>query len=78
MPEQSGKPERLAYYDRDVDIVWISTTTGRDVFGDEQPWGLIVRHEADETVAGVEIWSASEILPAWLLDALPAPGEPDA
>jgi uncharacterized protein YuzE len=78
MSEQSDKPERLAYYDREADIVWISTRSREEPFGDEQPWGLIVRNRADRSVAGIEIWSASEILPTWLLDALPAPGGPDA
>lgn len=77
MSEQSDKPERLAHYDREVDIVWISTSASRNVFGDEQPWGLIVRDRNDESVAGIEIWSASKYLPADLLAALPPPAPVD-
>jgi uncharacterized protein YuzE len=73
--EQSGKSDRYAYYDRDVDIVWIPTSASADYFGDEQSWGLLMRDRATKSVAAIEIWSASEHLPKEILDALPEPGD---
>jgi uncharacterized protein YuzE len=75
--EQSDPSDRFAYYDRNVDIVWMSVTASRDYFGDEQPWGLIYRDRTSESVAAIEIWSASKVLPVEILDALPAPRRPE-
>jgi uncharacterized protein YuzE len=75
MAENSENTDRFAYYDRDVDIVWLPVGPPGDLFGDEQPWGLVVRDRNTGSVAAIEIWSASQVLPEWLLKALPAPGK---
>lgn len=74
MPEKSKIPVRFAYYDRDVDIAWIPTGSSQDIVGDEQSWGLIVRDRESGSVVALEIWSASQVLPKAVLDALPDPG----
>jgi uncharacterized protein YuzE len=64
---------RFAYFDREADIVWLPTAPAGDIVGDEQSWGLIDRDRETGEVTGIEIWTASEILPEWLLDDLPRP-----
>lgn len=66
-----------AYYDREADIAWIPTASSGStrVTSDEQTWGLI-DHDADGTVAGIEIWDASSRIPSAVLDALPEPEVP--
>jgi uncharacterized protein YuzE len=76
--EQSGKSQPFVYYDRDVDIVRIPVSSSNDFFGDEQAWGLLIRDRVSGSVAAIEIWSASEVLPGWLLDALPGPAPSNA
>jgi uncharacterized protein YuzE len=64
----------FAYYDREADIVWLPVGSSSDIRGDEQPWGLIASDRKSGDVESIEIWSASEVLPPWLLDNLPGPG----
>jgi uncharacterized protein YuzE len=73
MTDQSGEPDRFAYYDREADIAWIPLGRHVDIVGDEQPWGLIARDRTTGEVDSVEVWSASKVLPDWLLDILPEP-----
>jgi uncharacterized protein YuzE len=75
MADQLRDRERFAYYDREADIVWLPTGLPDDILGDEQPWGLLARERVTGEVTSIEIWSASEILPKWLLDNLPGPGK---
>ena len=65
---------KFAYYDREADIVWLPIGGSVDIRGDEQSWGLIARDRSTGEVESIEIWSASEVLPSWLLDNLPSPG----
>jgi uncharacterized protein YuzE len=65
----------LAYYDREADIVWLPVGDSVDIRGDEQSWGLIARDRSTGEVESIEIWSASEVLPSWLLDNLPSPDQ---
>jgi len=64
---------RFAYYDREADIAWLPTGDSDDVVSEEVQWGLIDHDAATDAVVGIEVWSASERLPAELLATLPAP-----
>jgi uncharacterized protein YuzE len=75
MTDQSGNHDRFAYYDREADIVWIPTGRPDDIVGEEQPWGLLAHERETGEVKALEIWSASEVLPEWLLANLPRPGK---
>lgn len=65
---------RFAYYDREADIAWLPTGDSSDVVSEEVDWGLIDHDSATDEVVAIEVWSASERLPATVLEALPAPG----
>jgi uncharacterized protein YuzE len=64
---------RFAYYDREADIAWLPTGDSDDVVSEEVQWGLIDHDASTDAVVGIEVWSASERLPAELLATLPAP-----
>jgi uncharacterized protein YuzE len=54
---------RFAYYDREAD----------DVISEEVEWGLIDHDSDTDQVVAIEVWSASQRLPAELLATLPTP-----
>lgn len=56
-------------YDPEVDIAMICLEIGRAV-GEEHPWGLIERDRETGRVMGFEIWQASKVLPAEMIQAL--------
>jgi len=56
-------------YDPEVDIALISFEKGRAV-SEEYPWGLIDRDPDTGRLMGFEIWKASTVLPAEMIDAL--------
>ena len=64
---------RFAYYDREADIAWLPTGDSKDVVSEEVDWGLIDHDSATDEVVAIEVWSASERLPASVLEALPTP-----
>jgi uncharacterized protein YuzE len=63
------------HYDPRVDIAWIRFDgyDGRSVVSTEEGWGLEERDPATGEVVALELWRASERLPAELLAMLPAP-----
>jgi uncharacterized protein YuzE len=63
-----------AHYDRDANIAWLRTEPfdGATVRSEEAEHGLVDR-DPEGNVVGVEIWGASERLPAALLELLPPP-----
>jgi uncharacterized protein YuzE len=75
MTDHLNKFDRYAYYDREADIVWLPAGSAGEIYGDEEPWGLITRDRETGAVVAIEIWSASEVLPKFLLDNLPEPGQ---
>jgi uncharacterized protein YuzE len=63
--------ETESYYTSDGDIAYIRVRSPKGrVTSEEEKWGL---RDFDETGAlvGVEVWSASRVLPRELIDALP-------
>ena len=62
-------------YDPEVDIALICIKAGRAV-GKEYPWGLIERDPETGAVMGFEIWKASTVLPAEMIEALSSQGMP--
>jgi len=73
MSDQLVFRERLAYYDRQADIVWIPTGRSDDVVNEKTGWGLLDHDASTDEIVGIEIWKASTRLPADLLEALPHP-----
>ncbi|MGN6815757.1 MAG: DUF2283 domain-containing protein [Solirubrobacterales bacterium] len=65
---------RFAYYDREADIAWLPTGDSDSVVSEEVDWGLIDHDSDTDEVVAIEVWAASERLPASVLEALPAPG----
>jgi uncharacterized protein YuzE len=63
----------FAYYDREADIAWLRTGVADTVVSEELDWGLIDHDRVTDEVVGIEIWSASTLLPPELLDRLPTP-----
>lgn len=65
----------MAHYDRNADVAFLEFDASQpgELFADERPWGLILKHRSSDKVAGTELWRASEHLPQDLLDALPEP-----
>jgi uncharacterized protein YuzE len=59
----------ILHYDPEVDIAMICLERGRAV-GKEYPWGLIERDHDTGRVMGFEIWQASTVLPAEMIEAL--------
>lgn len=63
------KPD--SYYTSEGDIAYIRVRTPEgQVSSEEKPWGLLDFDEAGDLV-GIEIWGASKMLPAEIVDALP-------
>jgi uncharacterized protein YuzE len=62
-------PKDVISYDPEVDIAMICLEIGRAV-GEEHPWGLIERDRETGRVMGFEIWQASKVLPAEMIEAL--------
>jgi uncharacterized protein YuzE len=64
------------HYDPDVDIAWIRFEgyNGATAVSSEHSWGLEERDPESGKVVAVEIWRASETLPAGFLSLLPEPG----
>ena len=68
--------ERFAYWDRELDIAWIPTAPAKFVVSEETSWGLVDHDEKTGEVTALEIWNASKIFPAEMLERLPSPGQP--
>ena len=66
---------RIIHYDSEVDIAMICIEPGRAV-GKEYPWGLIERDRDTGKVMGFEIWNASTVLPAEMIEALSSMDKP--
>jgi len=69
--------ERFAYWDRECDIAWIPTGPTSSVVCEKTSWGLVDHDQETGEVTGLEIWDASKVFPAELLERFPAPGHPD-
>lgn len=69
--------ERFAYWDREVDIVWIPTGPRTEVYGERTPWGLLDRDQETGEVTGLEIWDASKLISGEVLERMPAPSKPE-
>jgi uncharacterized protein YuzE len=65
--------DRFAYYDREADIAWLPTGSSEDVVSEEVGWGLVDHDAGSDAVVAIEVWAASKVLPADLLERLPAP-----
>jgi uncharacterized protein YuzE len=65
----------MSHYAREDDIASLELEgfDGRRVYGVDHEWGLILRDRDTDRVVGLEVWRASERLPAELLEALPQP-----
>jgi uncharacterized protein YuzE len=66
----------FAYYDPDADIAWFPTGESDDVVSERVPGGLRDYDRTTHQLVAIEVWDASTRLPANLLDALPAPEQP--
>jgi uncharacterized protein YuzE len=69
--------ERFAYWDREADIAWIPTAPTVHVVCEKTSWGLVDHDVKTGEVTALEIWDASKVFPAEMLERLPAPGRPD-
>lgn len=65
----------MSHYDREADIAALDLEelNGRELYGEDHDWGLIIRDRKSGKVVGLEFWRASERLPAAVLDALSEP-----
>lgn len=65
----------MSHYAREDDIASLELVgfDGRHAYGEDHEWGLILRDRETDRVVALEVWRASEHLPAELLDALPEP-----
>jgi uncharacterized protein YuzE len=65
----------MSHFDREADIAALDLEgyEGRQTYGQDHGWGLVLRDRKSDDVVGFEFWKASERLPAELLDALPEP-----
>jgi hypothetical protein len=65
----------MSHYAREDDIASLELEgfDGRNVYGVDHEWGLILRDRVTDRVVGVEVWRASERLPTEFLEALPQP-----
>ena len=64
--------ESESYYASDGDIAYIRVRPpGGRVRSEEEAWGLRDYDEETGELVGLEMWSASKVLPADLVDALP-------
>jgi len=69
--------ERYAYWDREGDIAWIPTAPAKFVKSEKTSWGIVDHDEKTGEVTALEIWDASKVFPAEMLERLPRPGRPD-
>lgn len=69
------KPANILSYDPEADIAMICVEEGHAA-SEEHPWGLIDRDRDTGRLMGFEIWNASTILPAELIEALRAADKP--
>jgi uncharacterized protein YuzE len=69
------QPTKIASYDPEVDIAMICFEEGRAV-SERHSWGLIDRDRDTGRLMGFEIWNASRILPAEMIEALRAADKP--
>jgi uncharacterized protein YuzE len=65
----------IVRYDPEVDIALICIKPGRAV-ATKCPWGLIERDPETGALMGFEIWQASTVLPAEMIEALSTMEEP--
>jgi uncharacterized protein YuzE len=63
------QPAKIASYDPEVDIAMICLEEGRAV-SERHSWGLIDRDRDTGRLMGFEIWKASTVLPAEMIEAL--------
>lgn len=64
--------ESESYYASEGDIAYIRVRAPRGrVRSEEEDWGLRDYDEETGELVGLEVWSASKVLPADLIDALP-------
>jgi uncharacterized protein YuzE len=68
--------ERYAYWERETDIAWIPTGPEGFVTSEKTSWGIVDHDEDTGEVTGLEIWDASKVFPAEMLERLPEPGRP--
>jgi uncharacterized protein YuzE len=63
------------HYDPDVDVAWIRFDgyDGKTAVSAQHPWGLEERDGATQEIVALEMWKASERLPAEFLSLLPRP-----
>ena len=69
---------RYAYWERETDIAWIPTGPEGFVKSEKTSWGIVDHREDTGEVTGIEIWDASKVLPAELLERFPEPGRPES
>jgi uncharacterized protein YuzE len=62
-------------YDPEVDIAMICLAEGRAV-SEQHSWGLIDRDRDTGQLMGFEIWKASTVLPAEMIEALQTADKP--
>jgi uncharacterized protein YuzE len=70
------KEERYAYWERETDIAWIPTAPAKFVKSEKTTWGIVDHDEDTGEVTALEIWDASKVFPAEMLERLPEPGHP--
>lgn len=64
--------ETESYYMTEGDIAYIRVRSPHgSVCSEEQEWGLRDYDEETGELVGLEVWSASKVLPKGLVDALP-------
>lgn len=63
------------HYDKKADIAWLRLDgyDASSAVAEEMPWGLREVDEASGEVVALELWKASERLPADFLEMLPPP-----
>jgi len=69
------KPANILSYDPEVDIAMICLEEGRAV-SERHSWGLIDRDRNTGRLMGFEIWNASAVLPAEMIEALRTTDKP--
>jgi uncharacterized protein YuzE len=64
--------ESESYYTTDGDIAYIRVRSPHGpVRSQAEPWGLRDYDEQTGALVGLEVWSASKVLPSEVVDALP-------
>lgn len=63
----------MSYYAPEDDIVMLDLeqANGREVYGEDHGWGLVLRDRETDGVVGFEVWEATTRLPAEMISALP-------